>query len=73
MSVVKNLIPPTSYLNKRNNAICYHRVVVILRVGWIPGEFNLADLFTNKTVTGNIRHILGDTNFFYTASPIVDI
>ena len=49
MSVVKNSSIPTSALNKRNNAICYHRVmktqsVGILRVGLFPGEFNLSEL-----------------------------
>ena len=42
MSVVKNSSIPTSALNNRNNAICYHRVreaqaAGIIRVGWIPG------------------------------------
>ena len=51
MSVVKILSITTSALNKRNNAICYHRVreaqaTGILRVGWIPGEFNLGDLLS---------------------------
>ena len=27
-----------------------------LRVGWIPGEFNLSDLFTKTTMPGNKRH-----------------
>ena len=42
MSVVKNSNIPTSYLNKRHNYICHHRVreakaAGILWVGWIPG------------------------------------
>ena len=78
MSVVKNLSIPTSALNKRYNAICYHRVreaqaAGILRVGWIPGEFNLADLFTKTTMPGNTRHNLVDSIFSNTASPIGDI
>ena len=28
----------------------------ILRFGWIPGEFNLSDLFTKTTMPGNKRH-----------------
>ena len=41
MSFVKNLSIPTSALNKRHNAICYHRVreaqaAGILRVWWVP-------------------------------------
>ena len=50
-----------SVLNKRHNAICYHRVreaqaAGTIRVGWIPGEHNLADLFTKTTMAGNTRH-----------------
>ena len=50
MSVVKNSSIPTSSLNKINNAIYYHRVreahdAGIIWFGWIPGEFNPADLF----------------------------
>ena len=65
MSVVKNLSIPTSVLNKRHNAICYHMVreaqaAGILQVGWIAGEFNLPDLFTRKKMPGNKRHNLVD-------------
>ena len=78
MSVVKNLSIPTSVLNKRHNAIYYHSVmeahaVGILQVGWIPGEFNLADLFTKTTMSGNTRHNLVDSIFSNTASLIGDI
>ena len=78
MSVVKNLSIPTSVLNKRHNAICYHRVREaqasgILRVGWFPGEFNLTYLFTNTTMPGNTRHNLIDSIFSNTASPIGNI
>ena len=27
-----------------------------MRVGCIPGEYNIADLLTNTTMTGNMRH-----------------
>ena len=65
-------------MNKRHDAICYHKVreaqaAGILRVGRIPGEFNLADLFTKTTMTGNTRHNLVDSIFYNTASPISDI
>ena len=78
MSVVKNSSIPTSALNKRRNAIFYHRVreardAGILRVGWIPGEFNLSDLFTNTKMPGNARHNLVDSIFSNTTSPIGDI
>ena len=54
-SVVTNSSVPTSVLNKRHNAICYHRVreaqaAGIIRVGWIEGKNNLADLFTKTTM-----------------------
>ena len=60
-SVTTNSSVPTSVLNKRHNAICYHRVreaqaAGTIRVGWIPGEHNLADLFTKTTMAGNTRH-----------------
>ena len=60
-SVATNSSVPTSVLNKRHNAICYHRVreaqaAGTIRVGWIPGEHNLADLFTKTTMAGNTRH-----------------
>ena len=78
MSFFKNLSIPTSAFNKRHNYICYHRVreaqaTDLLRVGWIPGEFNLADLFTKSTIPGNTRHNLVDSIFSNTASPIGDI
>ena len=60
-SVVKKYSVPSSVLNKRHNDICYHRVREAqasgtLRVGWIPGEYNLADLLTKTTMTGNMIH-----------------
>ena len=77
MSVVKNLSTYTSALNKRHNGI-YHRLneaqsADILRIGWIPGEFNMADFFTKTTMPGNTRHNLVDSIFSNTASPIGDI
>ena len=75
MSVVKNSSIPKSALNKRYNAICYYRVredqaAGILRVGWIPGECNLSDLFTKTTMPGNTRYNLVDSIFSNTASSI---
>ena len=57
-SVVTNASVPASVLNKRHNAICYHRVreaqaALIIRTGWIPGDLNLADLLTKTTMPGN--------------------
>ena len=78
MSVVTNSSITTSALNKRHNAICYHRVRKaqdegILRVGWIPGDFNLPELFTKTTIPGNTRHNLVDSIFSNIASPIGEI
>ena len=78
MSVVKKSSIPTSALNKRDNAIYYQRfgeaqATGILRVGWIPGEFNLEDFFTKTTMNGNTRHTLVDSIFYSTAYPIGDI
>ena len=68
-SVVKNYIVPVSVLNKRHNTICYHIVreaqdSVKLRVGWIPGEYNVADLLTNTKMTGNMRHGMVELIFY---------
>ena len=78
MSVVKNSSIPKSSLNKRHNAIYCHRVrkdqaAVIIRVGWIPIELNLEDLFTKTRMPGNTRHNLIDSVFSYTVSSIGDI
>ena len=78
MLFVKNLSIPTSALNKRHIETFNHRVreaqaAGILRVGWVPGECNLEDLFTNTTMPGNKRHNLVDSIFSNTASPIGDI
>ena len=78
MSVVKNSNIPTSALKHRHNSICYHRVrgdqaAGIFRVGSIPGQFKLTDLFTKTTMSGNTRHNLVDSIFSNTASPIGDI
>ena len=59
-SVVTNASVPTSMLNKRHNAICYHQVRESqasgqIRVGWVPGERNPVDLLTKTTMDGNVR------------------
>ena len=60
-SVVTNSSIPASVLNKRHNAICYHRVreahaAQIIRVAWIPGEMNLSDLLTKTTMPANKKN-----------------
>ena len=78
MSGVNNSSIPISALNKRHNAICYHRVREAQAegfswVGWIPGELNMVDLFKNTTMPGNTRHKWDHSIFSNTASPIGDI
>ena len=50
-AVAKNSSTPASVLTKKNNEICFHKMgeccaVGIIRVGWIDGKNNPADLFT---------------------------
>ena len=47
---------PKSVLSKKNSAICYHQVwegqvAEILRVAWIQGKYNQAELGTKTTIT----------------------
>ena len=61
-SVTKNVSIPSSQLNKKHNAICYHKVRESvasgwLRVGWIESKENLADLFT-KVLPAYTRNLL---------------
>ena len=73
--MVTNSSVPVSVLNKRHNAICYHRVredqaVGTLREGWIIGEYNLSCLFTKTTMTGNMRHGMVEL-IFYNKSAVI--
>jgi hypothetical protein len=43
-----------------------------IRVGWIKGDFNLADLFTKTTMPGNLRHGLVMNIFNNDVAPLVD-
>lgn len=74
-SVVTNASVPSSVLNKRHNAICYHRVreaqaAGTIRVAWIPGTENLADLFTKTTLSGNIKNDIVETIFCNNAAVV---
>jgi len=74
-SVVINSSAPTSMLNKRHNTICYHKVreaqaAGTIRVGWIKGYYNLADLFTKTTLTNETRHRLINNIFDNQATPL---
>lgn len=60
-SVVTNASVPVSVLNKRHNAICYHIVreaqaSEIIRMAWIDGSVNIADLLTKTTLATNKKH-----------------
>ena len=62
-SVVTNSSVPSSVLSKRHNVICYHRVreaqaAGIIRVGWIQGKYNVADLFTKTFLATNQKHFI---------------
>ena len=35
-----------------------------MRVGWIPGEYNLADLLTKTTMTGNMIDEMVESIFY---------
>ena len=72
---MKNSSVPVSFLNKRHNAICYHRVLEAkdsgtLMVGWIPGEYNIAYLLTNTIITRNMRHGMIES-IFYNKSVVI--
>ena len=52
---------PQSLLSKSHNSICYHRVseaqdADVIRVGWIQGEYNQADLGTKLTLSTKRRY-----------------
>jgi hypothetical protein len=51
-AVITNLSVPVSTLNKHHNAICYHHMIKVL---WIEGKYNLADLFSKTTIAGDTR------------------
>lgn len=77
-SVVTNASVPSSMLHKRHNAICYHRVreaqaAGTVRVGWIPGTENLADLLTKTTLTGNVRNDIVESIFMNQAARLDSI
>ena len=74
-SVVTNSSVPTSVLNKRHNAICYHRVreaqaAGVIRVGWIEGKFNIADLFTKTTLSNEAKRQFIQSIFNNNVTPL---
>ena len=58
-TVVTNSSLPESTLNKKHNAICYHRVREAsaagwVRIAWVQSDYNIADLFT-KVISQEAR------------------
>ena len=75
-SVVTNSSVPTSVLNKRHNAICYHRVreaqaAGVIHVGWIEGKFNVADLFTKTTLSNETKRTFVQSIFDNQVTPLL--
>ena len=67
-SVVTNVIISSSILNKKHNSVCYHRFREAhtdgtIRVGWISGEYNKADIGTKTTIPTKRRYELLDSIF----------
>ena len=67
-SVVTNASIFSYVLNKKNNYICYKRVqeahtAGTIRVGWISGEHNKADIGTKTTIPTNRRYKLLNSIF----------
>ena len=62
-AVVKNSSKVESTLNKKHNAICYHRVREAaaarwIRVAWVQSSYNIADLFTKViSMEARKRHL----------------
>jgi hypothetical protein len=76
-SVVTNVSVPTSVLNKRHNAICYHRVREAQAAGyidvmWIGTHHNLADLLTKTTLAGNVKNDIVECIFSNKVAVISD-
>ena len=67
-SVLTNVSIPFSVLNKKYNSICYHRfqeahTYGTIRVGWIPGDYNKADIGTKTTIPTKRRYELLNSIF----------
>ena len=67
--MVLNSSVPSSVFNIKHNSICYHIVIQAhadetLRVIWIPGEYNLADLLTKTMIAVTMRHRMVESIFY---------
>lgn len=61
-SVVQNSTIPTSTLQKKHNAICYHYVreavaSKCIRIAYVPSQENLADLLTKPMGASKLKHL----------------
>lgn len=73
--LVTNSSIPSSVLNKKHNSICYHRVreaqaAGTIRVGWIKGDYNKADIATKTTLNTGRRYKLIGSIFDSTCTVI---
>ena len=64
-SVTKSVSQPEVTLSKKHNAICYHRIreavaMGMIRIAWIDGKDNIADLFTKPLTVERRQHLLGN-------------
>ncbi len=71
-SVLTNSSVPTSVLNKRHN----HRVreaqaAGVIRVGWIEGNYNVADLFTKTTLSNKAKRTFVQSIFDNKVTPLL--
>ena len=67
-SVVTNVSMPYYVLNKKHNSICYHRVLEAdtdgtIKVGWVSGEYNKADIGKKATIPTKRRYELLNSIF----------
>ena len=76
-SVVTNVSIPSSVLNKKHNYICYQsfreaHTAGTIRVGWISGEYNKADIGTKTTIHTKRRYELLNSIFNEKVSTITN-
>ena len=67
-SVVTNVSIPSYVLNKKKNSIYYHRFreahkAGTIKVGWISGEYNKADICTKKKIPTKRQYKLPNSIF----------
>ena len=68
MGVVNNSSKIESILDKKHSSIAYHAVrwsvaANIIRVGWIEGDFNLADAMTKRLPSTKRNFLFGEWTY----------